>query len=537
VSSKTNHWDVAILGGGFAAQMLARQLTRTVAGLRIGIFEKRTDFDYKVGEATVEIGANYIVRRLGLQRYLYDRHYPKNGLRYFFDTPERNAPLQALSEIGPVNLPFHPAFQINRATIEEDLDRMNRDAGVHVRRGVRVRVSATDVRDDGGEHTFAVEPLSADVADATRVDLAETHTARWVVDASGRAELLARAKGLRLREEEQCVGSVWGRFEDVVDIDDIGPAEFHERNRHSVRGLSTMHFWYDGYWIWFIPLRGGATSVGVVGAPVAERPEIRTLEGFRAFLEEHAAIATLLDGARGVDVGSYTQIAYGTKTFFHAGRWGLTGEAASAADPLYSPGTDFIALENDFLTDLIRRDRAGESAVELAERTRLYEEFMQFRQEATLMLYRGLYPTFGSYELTRVKWELDIASYFNLWVTAYMLDQHLETAWLRRQLRLRPMVLTALAGFADLMRETADVLRREERFYARNLGEFSFGLENIDLIPSVGLKRSRKEVLAKQEEIFNTVRRQLIALRDGEHSAMALERLPLSAFVAGSALG
>jgi hypothetical protein len=81
------------------------------------------------------------------------------------------------------------------------------------------------------------------------------------------------------------------------------------------------------------------------------------------------------------------------------------------------------------------------------------------------------------------------------------------------------------------------VLRREERFYARNLGEFSFGLENIDFIPSVGLKRSRKEVLAKQEEIFNTVRRQLIALRDGEHSAMALERLPLSAFVAGSALG
>jgi flavin-dependent dehydrogenase len=513
------NWDVAILGGGFAGQLLARQLTRQTPGLRIGIFEKSATTSFKVGEATVEIGASYLVRRQGLLRYLYDRHYPKNGLRYFFDNETKSAPLQDMSEIGPINFPFHAAFQLDRQRIEADLREMNMEAGVELRTGVRALPSG--VGDDGGPHTFTVESSSG----------SESHTARWVVDAAGRADLLARAKGLRVREDVHRIGSVWGRFENVVDIDSVGPASFHDRVRHSTRGLSTVHFWYPGYWIWFIPLRNGITSVGLVGTPVNEVPGVRTVEGFRAFLDSHAAVRSLLRGSSAVDVGSYSQIAYNTSRFFSEHRWGCVGEAATAADPLYSPGTDFIALENDMLADLIARDVGGESRESLAERTRLYNEFLQFRQEATLSLYRGQYPTFGSFELTRVKWELDIASYFNLWVTSYMSDQHLDTGWLRGQLRMRPLVLQALNTFGDLFRDVARTLREEDRFYAKNLGEFSFGLENIDFISEVGLPRSRRRVLEKQTEIFNTVRRSTAAMLRGSDVAGAMPPLPLSAFV------
>lgn len=514
-----SHWDVAILGGGFAGQLLARQLTRQTPGLRIGIFEKSPTTSFKVGEATVEIGASYLVRRQGLLRYLYDRHYPKNGLRYFFDNQTKSAPLQSMSEIGPVNFPFHAAFQLDRQRIEADLREMNMEAGVTLRTGVRAL--PTDVRDDGGTHTFTVEGPAG----------TESHTARWVVDAAGRSDLIARAKGLRVREDVHRVGSVWGRFENVVDIDSIGPASFHDRVRHSTRGLSTVHFWYPGYWIWFIPLRNGVTSVGLVGNPVNEVPGVRTIEGFRAFLDTHAAVRTLLAGSTAVDVGSYSQIAYHTGRFFSEHRWGVVGEAATAADPLYSPGTDFIALENDMLADLIARDLGGDSADEIAERTRLYNEFLQFRQEATLLLYRRQYPTFGSFELTRLKWELDIASYFNLWVTAYMSDQHLDTRWLKSQLRMKPLVLQALSTFGDLFIDLAKVLRDEDRFYARNLGEFSFGLENIDFISEVGAPRSRRRVLEKQTEIFNCVRRGAASLLGRGDEAMMMKPLPLTAFV------
>ncbi len=517
-------WDVAILGGGFAGQMLARQLTRQTPGLKIAIFERSTETSYKVGEATVEIGANYLVRRQGLLRYLYDRHYPKNGLRYFFDNETKSAPLQSMSEIGPVNFPFHAAFQIDRARIEADLIEMNSNDGVEVRRGVRAL--PTDVREDGGLHTITVESPSG----------SETHSARWVVDAAGRADLLARAKGLRVREEQHRVGSVWGRFENVTDIDSVGPPEFHSRVRHSVRGLSTVHFWYPGYWIWFIPLRDGITSVGLVGLPVNEVPGIRTIDGFRAFLDSHAAVRTLLHGARAVDIGSYSQIAYNTRRFFSEHRWGLVGEAATAADPLYSPGTDFIALENDMVADLIARDFGGQPFADFAEQASLYNDFLQFRQEATLNLYRGQYPTFGSYELTRMKWDLDIASYFNLWVTSYLQDQHLDKMWLKGQLRMRPLVLQALRTFADLFQDIAHTLRDEGRFYSHNLGEFTYGLDNIDFIPEVGLPRSRRRVLEKQTEIFNTVRRSAAEVLGRPATPDEMPPLPLTAFVGSQPL-
>jgi flavin-dependent dehydrogenase len=511
-------WDVVVLGGGFAGQLFARQLTRQIPGIRVAIFEKSTETSFKVCEATVEIGANYLVRRQGLLRYLYDRHYPKNGLRYFFDNETRSTPLQKMSEIGPINFPFHAAFQIDRARIEADLREMNAEAGVHVRTGVKAL--PTDVREDGGLHTVTVEGLSG----------TEVHTARWVVDAAGRADLLARAKGLRLREDEHRIGSVWGRFENVVDIDSVGPPDFHARVRHSSRGLSTVHFWYPGYWIWFIPLRNGITSVGVVGTPVAEVPGIRSAEGFRAFLDTHAAARSLLQGSAPVDVGSYSQIAYNTKQFFSENRWGLIGEAATATDPLYSPGTDFIAIENDMLCDLVARDMGGATGGELAERAYLYNEFMQFRQEATLNLYRGQYPTFGSYELSRMKWDLDIASYFNLWVTAYMQDQHLDKMWLKGQLRMRPLVLQALRTFGDLFGEISQVLRDEGRFFAKNTGQFTYGLDNIDFVSEVGLPRSRRRVLEKQTEIFNTARRSAAELL-GRPCSDEMPPLPLSAFV------
>ena len=139
-----------------------------------------------------------------------------------------------------------------------------------------------------------------------------------------------------------------------------------------------------GYWIWFIPLHDGITSVGVTGPTGFDERALRTPEGFRGSSTATPRSRTCCATRSRSTSGSYTQIAYSTERFFSPDRWGLTGEAATAADPLYSPGTDFIAHENDFLTELIRRDFAGESAAEIAERCELYDGFMKFRQEATL---------------------------------------------------------------------------------------------------------------------------------------------------------
>jgi flavin-dependent dehydrogenase len=510
--------DVAVVGGGLAGNLLARQLRIACPTLRVGLFERVTGTSHKVGEATVEIAANYLTRRLGLTNYLYEHHLPKNGLRYFFDGPDRASPLERMSEMGTVSLPFHPAFQLDRARLEADLLERNRREGVDVRTGARVE--DIELGSGGGVHRLRVEDGSG----------SSRYAARWLVDASGRAAVLARQLGLRTEREDHRIGSVWGRFEAVADIDSLGSEAFRARVRHTSRRLSTIHFWYRGYWIWFIPLRGGLTSVGVTGRNVTERAALRTPEGFRAFLEEHAAIASLMRGAKLVDLGSFARIAYGTRRFFHPDRWGLTGEAATAADPLYSPGSDFIALENDYLTDLIARDAAGEGHDVLGERLELYDRFLHFRHEAAMRLYAGLYDTLGSFELACLKWDFDIGCYYNLWVGDYMTDRHLDADHLRSQLRLRPFILQALSNFADLFRRVADELDARGAYYRENLGRFHHGLTNLEFAEAVGTGRSEQEVMETTARIFNRVRSQSAGLL-GRPEAGSGESLPLSAFL------
>jgi flavin-dependent dehydrogenase len=496
-------FDVAIMGGGLAGSLLARQLTRSVPGARIGLFEKSTESSWKVGESVVEIGSHYLVTRQGLSRYLYDRHLPKNGLRYFFDDEQRSLPLWEMSEIGPVNLPFHPSFQIDRARLEADLLEMNAAAGVDVRRGTSVR--PIELAADGGPHRI----------ESSRAGRKHVHTTRWLVDAAGRADLLARKLGLRVREDSHRIGSVWGRFSGVADIDDLGPEAWRARVRHSTRFLSTVHFFYPGYWVWFIPLHDGVTSVGVTGTTGFDERRLRTPQGFRDFLDGHAAIRHLLADAKALDQGSYTQIAYSTERFFSPQRWGVTGEAATAADPLYSPGTDFIAHENDFLCELIRRDLGGEQHGTLATRCELYDQFMKFRQEATLELYRNQYELFGSYELGRLKWDFDIGCYFNLWVSAYMQNLHLDPRWLRRQLRMAPFILEALRDFNRSFCDVAAALRQRGAFWRANRGEFVPGNASLDFLADVGGERSSDDVMKRNEQIFASVRSRIASLLDG----------------------
>jgi flavin-dependent dehydrogenase len=514
--------DVAILGGGLAGNLLARQLRRTAPSLSVALFEKSTGTSYKVGESVVEIGSNYLTRRLGLTRYLYNHQLPKNGLRYFFDDPDCQTELHEMSEIGTVNLPFHPGFQIDRSRLEADLLTLNEQDGARVRRGARVGEIA--LGEGGAPHTF-------DVQDGERTTRWQ---ARWLVDASGRSSLLARTHDLRVAEPTHRIGAVWGRFEGVADVDDLGPASFRERVRHTVRGLSTIHFWYPGYWIWFIPLRGGVVSVGLVGEPANREPAVRTAEGFRAFLMRHRAVSQLLEPAKLLDVGSYTQIAYATRRFFSHDRFALVGEAASAADPFYSPGTDFISLECDFLTDLVCRDTLGETESALRERCDLYDHFMQFRHEATLHLYRGLYGAMGSFELMCLKWDFDIGCYYNLWVQPYFRDEHLDAGFLRQQLRQRRFVLQALSGFSDLFRKAEEALRARGEYYRGNRGRFFHGLTNLDFMERTGLPRPRREILETTEELFNGVRARTLALLDD--GAAREPRLPLTAFLTGRPL-
>ncbi|HGG56339.1 MAG TPA: NAD(P)/FAD-dependent oxidoreductase, partial [Nannocystis exedens] len=378
--------DVAIIGGGLAGNLLARHLRRALPSLSVAVFDRVRKSSLKVGESTVEIASHYLSRRLGLSTYLYENHLPKNGLRFFFDTPKRDASLTEMSELGSHSYPPLPAFQVDRARLEADLWDMNRADGVELYLGVKVTDLEIDERAPGKgprTHTFRALPVPVHDADGDGNGNGEAESeefnvrCRWLVDASGRARVLPRRLGL-MTPIDHNVAAAWGRFRGVADMDDIQNPAWNARVRYTHRTLSTNHFCYPGYWIWFIPIGRGLTSVGVVADHKSFSNSMRKSEGFQSFLREHRAVRELLADAEGLDIMSLGKLSYGTKRYFSRHGWYLTGETASFPDPFYSPGSDIIALENDYIVDLLRREVRGESRQDLDARCETYDQYMRY---------------------------------------------------------------------------------------------------------------------------------------------------------------
>jgi flavin-dependent dehydrogenase len=493
--------DVAVIGGGLAGTLLARQIHRTRPGTRIALFERATETSYKVGESTVEVASDYLIRRHDLSTYLYEEQLPKNGLRFFFDTEERNAPIDEMSEMGTEFLPKVPSFQLDRARLEADLRQMNTAAGIPQHIGYAVRDLV--LGDANTLHRFkAVSP------DET-IDV----SARWVMDCSGRGNVISKQKSLKLPTAAHQITAAWGRFRGVANMDAHPNHEWRRRVRFGPRYLSTNHFCYPGYWIWFIPLNRGVVSVGVVIEREQYGDEYRGEEGFMRFLREHRAPRELLESAEIMDYGAYKQLSYANKSFFSADRWAVVGEAGAFTDPFYSPGSDFIAMEADYATDLFVREMAGEDAASRETRRVAYDRFIQERFELTMTLYEHQYPLFGSYNAMRIKLPFELASYYNLCVRPYMLDNHLNLEWLAKANAKHPQIMSEFKELEGLFAELGADLKQRGLYYSRNLGQYRVGFDQV--VPfalEMGSNVPEATVDAHQELIASVARKQALRL-------------------------
>lgn len=464
-------YDVVIIGAGIAGGFLARQLRLMRPELSVLVLEAVPQLDdYKVGESTVEVAATYMIRRLNLGTYLYQHQLPKNGLRFFFDSPGKDLPLPRMSEIGSDHLPFHPSFQLERAKLERDLVTLNREAGAEVELGAKV----VDLRIDGqSRHTVTYEQ------GGERREV----TCRWLCDASGRRQVLLRKLGVKVHKETRLnTGAAWARYRGVAGLDAQGDSAWRDRVRFTARHLSTNHLMYDGYWIWFIPLAGDLMSVGVVfdkdrlGALGTPGP--RNREDFVRFLAGHRAASDLLIGSEMEDYQGYAHLPYHGELFFSTDRVAVTGEAGAFVDPFYSPGSDFIATANEFICSLIASEIDGDRAA-FEEKAKLYDAYYRFKYESTLLLYAKMYPVFGCYELYRLKYLLDFNNYYNLVLWPFMAGLVTDPAWLREELRLTDFVLKALSTMADHLSGLAEELRGRGEYFAQNEGRWANGLNGV----------------------------------------------------------
>ena len=396
-------YDVVILGGGLAGACLARQLRMEAPHLRVLVAEKRRhpvpEAAFKVGESSVEIGAHYFQKRLDLDSHLRQGQLEKLGLRYFFPHND-NRDILGRVEVGPPQFPPVPSFQLDRGRFENYLLKTNAESGVTVLDDCRVQDFTLDPQ---GSHSVTL----ASAAGVQRVD------ARWIVDASGRAGLVKRRLGL-VKSSTHGANAAWWRVSTRVKVDDWSDdPSWKARVASGLRWQSTVHLMGTGYWVWLIPLGNGSHSFGIVADgdlhPFNRINRFeRALDWLREFEPQCAAIAEKHAGDL-EDFLALHHFAHSCARVFSADRWALVGEAGVFTDPFYSPGSDFIAMGNDYVTDLIVRDAAGE---DISARAESFNTMYLRLFEAVIRLYDGQYRIMGNAQVMTAKISWDNACYW-----------------------------------------------------------------------------------------------------------------------------
>ncbi len=438
--------DVAILGGGMAGLTLARHLLLET-DRRVLLVDRRDQLPparQKVGESTVQLAGYYLSKVLDLEEHLLSDHYMKYNLRFMW-------PVEGSG--GARFEDYHQAFlrepsniasyQLDRNRLEAELLRRNLE---HPRFELRAGVSdlAVELADEG-PHRLAFRAGG---------EAAELRP-EWVVDATGRGRVLARRLDLTRRNGIRHGAFFWwvDGLVDVERLTDRSPRErrlaAHRRTTgHLPFWLATNHFCTEGAWFWVIPLQG-KTSLGVVyDRAVVDYDDVFSVEkATRWACDRFPLFGRDLPGRRVLDYGGFRDFSYDCARTLHASRWALTGEAGRFSDPLYSPGSDLIALHNTLIVDAIQT-RDGDA---LAAKCASYEQLMRAFYAAYEPSYELGYEVLGDPEVFAMKYGWELAVYFAVYVYPFINDLFTSRRFLPSYLRAFTRLGPINAGLQRLL--------------------------------------------------------------------------------------
>lgn len=437
-----NQYDVSILGGGLAGLTLALHCRKEVPNAKIAIIEKKThpvsEATHKVGESSVEIGAHYFSNVLGLEQHILENQLPKLGLRFFFGNGD-NSQIEKRLELGGKRYAPTPSFQLDRGRFENFLAERCQSQNIDFLDGSQIK----EVKINGGRVNHEVRLI--------RDKEEHTISTRWVADASGRAAILKRKLGLD-KEATHKANATWFRINKEIRVDDWSddPKWQEGHDGKTARWYSTNHLMGDGYWVWLIPLASGSTSIGIVADEnIHPLNTFNSLEKSLAWLDKHepqCAAAVREDESKIQDFLAIKRYSRECKQVFSQNRWGIVGEAGFFLDPFYSPGSDFIAFGNTFLSNLIKRDLSGKwNHYHAFLFDKIYKKF----HRGTSHCYQDQYPIFGNQQIMPIKIMWDYMVYWTLSCYVFFHGRTCNTLMYPRHL----LKLNKLGGMNMFMQE------------------------------------------------------------------------------------
>ncbi|MCH2187777.1 hypothetical protein MK280_18130, partial [Myxococcota bacterium] len=135
---------------------------------------------------------------------------------------------------------------------------------------------------------------------------------------------------------------------------------------------------------------------------------------------------------------------------FSRDRWGVAGDSGLFTDPLYSPGSDFIAMANGYLSDLISRDLRHE---DIENRIDRYDRAYRLLGRTYLVNYQRQYPIMGNARVMSAKIVWDFTMYWGSVALLYFGNRLCDSAFMER-------AQATMQHFNALNYRTQSLLRR-----------------------------------------------------------------------------
>ncbi len=405
------HYDVVILGSGLAGLSLCRHLLMEDAGKQILLLDNKVEVPgrkQKVGESLVQVGGYYFSKVLDLEEHLFNHHYLKYNLRFYWKTTRGDRSFEDYSQSFIRPFSNVCSYQLDRNVLEAHLLKEN-SKHPDVKFLNAVAALKVDLA-ESGPHSVTFRQGDAEIS----------LQADWVVDTTGRGQVLKRKQNLAVDSEIRH-GSSWCWVEGLVNIEkltDASLAEIRKKQDRREQGmiplwLATNHFMGEGFWFWVIPLQG-LTSLGLVyDKALFDEKQVATPEKLIEWAcREFPLFERDLPDRRILDAARLLDYAYDCKQTISPSKWGMSGMAGRFTDPLYSPGSDLISLYNSMLVDAI----LSESQQELERKCEIYEPLMKVFYEAYVPSYSISYGALGDQEVFALKYAWELAIYFSFYV-------------------------------------------------------------------------------------------------------------------------
>lgn len=370
--------DVLIMGNGIAGNLAAAWFTRHMPALRVDVVGPAVRTLPIVGESLVEFSTQ-LLQEVGLGRHLVEKQLPKYGLTFYYKLdPSIPADPRYVVDAVPTNPPL-PSFLVNRFTLDDALRQLNHDNGVEHVDGKVVRVELGS----GAQHGVVVRRSNGTV---------RTHTARWVIDATGRRRLLARQLHLGDTAPYQR-SSFWFRLADfdasILDRIDAVTSDARRPDAY----YAAHHFFGRGNWVWLLPVRAEPSrqmmSVGLTCRPdLFPEPVTSIPEFLDRVTREHPILGDLVRSGIVVDTNLYRNYMYRARQRYSSQGWFLIGDAADTVDPLYSTGLALVTMAIQQVGAMIRRDLDGGSTARyVSTLDRAYAGFLGLGEGQVARLY------------------------------------------------------------------------------------------------------------------------------------------------------